>query len=263
MIMETELDIDFTKSAQENASDYFSKSKQAKKKAQGAAEAIKQLEKGLELKKKLAVKEHATRITKTRKKEWYEKFHWFFTSTNMLAIGGKDAVQNEAINSKYFDEKDLFFHADIFGAPVVILKNGTDADKNTKEEVAQFAACFSRAWDSGMSSVDVYCLHRNQVSKSSNKGYLATGSFLMSGEREWFKGMPLELYAFVEESEEGKAFKVVPGKTYEKLKLKNAAEVKPGRDKKSDAAKQLSKKLGFDDIDYIMQQLPSGSFQVK
>ncbi|MGC9205044.1 MAG: NFACT RNA binding domain-containing protein, partial [Candidatus Micrarchaeia archaeon] len=141
--------------------------------------------------------------------------------------------------------------------------NGVGADKETKEEVAQFAACFSRAWDSGMSSADVYCLHRSQISKSSNKGYLATGSFLMSGEREWFKGMPLVLYAFVEDSEYGKLFKLIPKKTYEVLKPKNSIEVKPGKQKKSDASKQLAKELGFNDIDYIMQQLPSGSFQVK
>ncbi len=257
--MEDELELDFTKSAQENASYYFDLSKQARKKKIGAEQAIMELEKklqGLEASKK------EKKASKISKKEWYEKFYWFFTSNGMLAIGGRDAMQNELINSKYFEEKDLFFHADIFGASVVILKNGIEASREIKEEVAQFAASFSRAWASGMANADVYSLKRDQVSKSTNKGYLAIGSFALSGEREWFKSMPLILYAFAE-GEEEKKFHVVPSLTYSKIKPSKSVELRPGNLKKSEAAKKISKLIGFDDLDYIMQHIPSGNFQIK
>ncbi|MGC8888771.1 MAG: NFACT RNA binding domain-containing protein [Candidatus Micrarchaeia archaeon] len=253
-----EFELDFTKSAQENASYYFDAAKQARKKKAGAEEAISELEKKLkEAEAKESKKEGKT--VRLAKKEWYEKFYWFFTSSGFLAIGGRDAVQNELINSKYFEERDLFFHADIFGASVVILKNGVEADENSKEEAAQFAASFSRAWSSGLASADVYSLEREKVSKSTNKGYLGTGSFAMSGERLWFKAMPLILYAFLQSDK----FVIVPSKTFERLGIKKAVELRPGNIKKSEAAKKIARMLGYNDIDYIMQHIPSGSFQLK
>ncbi|MFP3278049.1 MAG: NFACT RNA binding domain-containing protein [Candidatus Micrarchaeota archaeon] len=258
--MQEEFELDFTKSAQENASEYFEASKQARKKKAGAEQAIKELENKL---KSEGGERKERKILKISKKEWFEKFYWFFTSNKMLAIGGRDAMQNELINSKYFDEKDLFFHADIFGASVVVLKNGIEASREIKEEVAQFAASFSRAWSSGMTYADVYSLKREQVSKSTNKGYLATGSFAMSGEREWFKAMPLILYAFTEIKDDSKKFEIVPSLTYDKIKPEKAVELRPGNTKKSDTAKKLAKLLEFDDIDYILQHIPSGSFSIK
>ncbi|MGC8662749.1 MAG: NFACT RNA binding domain-containing protein [Candidatus Micrarchaeia archaeon] len=251
-----EFELDFTKSAQENANAYFEASKLAKKKRSKAIEIVKDLEKKLEQSRAV---EEVVKITAITKKEWYEKFYWFFTSSKMLAIGGRDAAQNELINSKYFEEKDLFFHADIFGASVLILKNGLEADEASKEEAAQFAASFSRAWSSGLASVNVYSMKREQVSKSTNKGYLASGSFALSGERAWFKDMSLIIYAFIENDK----FMVVPSRTFERLNIKKAVELKPGNIKKSEAAKKIANMLGYNGIDYIMQHIPPGNFQIK
>ena len=183
------------------------------------------------------------------------------TSSNMLAIGGRSALQNELVNSKYFENTDLFFHADIFGASVVVLKGGIDAPRNIKEEVAQFAGCFSKAWENSMSSVNVYSVKREQVTKSKEKGSLGTGSFLIEGEREWFKGVGLELCAYKEI--EGQKPTIVPTSTCMAIGVKKFILLKPGNVKKSDAAKMLSRKLNFNDIDYIMQHLPAGSFSIK
>lgn len=253
------IEIDFTKSAQDNADYYFKLSKKLKKKAEGAAIAIKDLDakkSSIEAKPK-PVKQ----IKKIEERKWYEKFNWFMTSNNMLAIGGRSAAQNELVNSKYFESNDLFFHADIFGASVVILKEGINSSRETREEVAQFAACFSKAWESNMSSANVYSLKREQVSKSKEKGSLGTGSFLLEGEREWFKGMGLELCAF-KETEDGKPA-IVPISTCIALGVKKYILLKPGNMKKSDAAKTLTRKLNYQDIDYIMQHLPAGSFSLK
>ncbi|MDE1860374.1 MAG: DUF814 domain-containing protein [Candidatus Micrarchaeota archaeon] len=274
-----ELKIDYTKSAQQNAEEYFERSKRARRKAEGAEQAILDLErKRKEIEGK---KRDEKRIRHVEEKKWYEKFNWFFASNGMLCIGGRSAQQNELINSKHFDDNDLFFHADIFGASVVILKDGVKASQGVREEAAQFAGIFSSAWEDGASTVNVYSLKRPQVSKSKEKGSLGTGSFLLEGEREWFKGMALELAVFMNETTIGlqarpvkfiPEVKIIPDaiginfaplKTCNELNISRYMLLRPGKVKKSDAAKLISKALRYPDLDYIMQHLPAGSFSAK
>jgi predicted ribosome quality control (RQC) complex YloA/Tae2 family protein len=259
MIMEIE--IDFTKSAQENANDYYKKSKKLAIKKAGAEKAVKDLQDKLSKTRANAIKQPERRVVRTIKHEWYEKFHWFYTSSNMLVIGGRDAHQNELINSKHFDDNDLFFHADIFGASVVVLKDGAPQLKEIREEVAEFAACYSSAWKEGLRTVDVYAMKRNQVSKSSSKGSLGTGSFLLSGERDWYRSTTLALRMFVKEDR----LYTVPKSTFEKMEDKTIshAKISQGNFKKSDAAKKIAAKLSFADMDTIMRQLPVGSFRIE
>lgn len=253
------VEIDFTKSAQDNADSYYRLSKKLRKKIAGASIAIGDLEA-----KRSTIAARPKQVKEVRKieeRKWYEKFNWFLTSNNLLAIGGRSAAQNELVNSKYFQSNDLFFHADIFGASVIVLKDGLNAPREIKEEVAQFAGCFSKAWESNMSSVNVYCVKREQVTKSREKGSLGTGSFLIEGEREWFKGVGLELCACKEI--EGQKPIIIPISTCMAMGIKKYILLKPGNVKKSDAARTLSSKLGFSDIDYLMQHLPAGSFSIK
>jgi len=62
-------------------------------------------------------------LNKNRKVFWFEKFLWFITSENYLVIGGRDAHQNEMLVKKYMDKGDMFFHCELHGAAVCILKN--------------------------------------------------------------------------------------------------------------------------------------------
>ena len=257
------IEIDFTKSAQENASDYYNKAKRAKAKAEGAEAAIKRLEsklKSLE-KAEMAKPKEKKQITKARKQQWYEKFHWFFTSSGKLVIGGRDAHQNELLNSKHFEDSDIFFHADIFGASVTILKGGEASGKEVREEAAQFAACNSSAWKEGIGSVNVYAMKRGQVSKSTGKGSLGTGSFLLTGEREWYRGVALKLVVYMGDD----GIRVMPHVELSHMQQKIGKHVTliPGDEKKSDAAKAIGAYLSYDDIDHIMQQLPAGSFKIE
>ncbi len=254
-----EVRIDFTESAQDNARKRYEKAKKLEAKRLGAGKAVLDLKKSLGKMEKTVLPEEK-RIVKAREKKWYEKFHWFFTSNGMLAIGGRDAHQNETINSRHFDEGDLFFHANIFGASAVVLKGGAAADMPTRGEVAQFAASYSSAWKEMLGSIDVYAMHREQVSKSTEKGSIGTGSFLLSGEREWFRNVRLELIAWV--GADG-TLAIAPRATYEgRGESAKAAVIAQGREKKSDAAKAIAKGLGYSDLDGIMQQLPAGTFHV-
>ena len=257
-----QIEVDFTKSAQENADDYYKKAKKLTTKKEGAEKAIKELKQRLgKAEKEVKAKEKERGPIKIREKEWYEKFHWFFTSNNMLVIAGKDAHQNELLNSKHFEDNDLFFHANIFGAPVTILKNGLESGIETRQEVAQFAASYSSAWKDGLHAVDVYAMKRNQVSKSTSKGSLGTGSFLLSGERDWYRAVRLALVMYIKDE---RLF-CVPYVTFEKIKEHIATKhvlLELGKDRKSEAAKKITRALEFNDIDAIMQRLPTGEFKV-
>jgi predicted ribosome quality control (RQC) complex YloA/Tae2 family protein len=126
--------------------------------------------------------------TPIMKRRWFHRFRWFYTSDGILVLGGKDASQNEELVKKYMEGDDTFVHADVHGASVVIVKGKT----GKMAEVAQFAASYSGAWRSGHYSADVYAVDPRQVSKTPESGeYISRGSFVVRGEREYFRDVPL------------------------------------------------------------------------
>ncbi len=257
-----EVKIDFTKSAQENANDYYARAKKLSLKREGAQRAIAELKKKLSDLASIRASAQAARTkVQAAPKEWYEKFHTFFTSSGMLVIGGRDAHQNEMLISRHFEDSDLFFHANIFGASPMILKGGRDAPRSVREEVAQFAACYSSAWKDGLSVVDVYAVRREQVSKSTSKGSLGTGSFLISGERDWYRSIPLSLAMVVVGGKLLSLPSIAFGRSVADRTARHVV-LTIGNDKKSDAAKKIAKMLGYGDLDGIMQQLPTGGIRV-
>ncbi|WP_157864663.1 ribosome rescue protein RqcH [Thermogladius calderae] len=137
-----------------------------------------------------------------RPREWYERFHWTITSNGFLAIGGRDADQNETIYRKYMEESDIFLHADVHGAPVVVVKTrGEDVPETDIREAAYLTACYSRAWKAGLASIEVFWVRGGQVSKSPPSGeYLSKGSFMVYGKRNYLS-IPLELALGVEKVE--------------------------------------------------------------
>jgi predicted ribosome quality control (RQC) complex YloA/Tae2 family protein len=254
-----ELSVDFESSAQKNAGEYYKTAQKLEKKLAGLEKAMAALEDRYDGIERTIVAEKKKLVVRKEQK-WYEKFNWFYTSEGFLVIGGRDAHQNELVNSRYFNEGDLFFHADIHGGSVTVLVEGEKAHKASKEEAAQFAGCHSSAWQSMLKGVDVYSLRRGQISKSTEKGSLGTGSFLMKGEREWYRSVKLELIAFVQDE----MLNVVPSSTFgEKKGETNHVTIAQGEMKKSDAAKSVSKRLGFGELDLIMRMLPSGTFMVR
>ena len=147
------IDIFLEKSVEENASLYFEKSKKAKKKIEGAKEAIQNTEKKLEKlkKEKEEILQKNNEEKKPSKKEWFEKYRWFYSSEGFLVIGGRDATTNEIIIKKNTESNDLVFHTEIAGSPFVVIKSGgKKIPETTMKEAAEFTASFSRAWKLGM-----------------------------------------------------------------------------------------------------------------
>ena len=182
-----ELDLDrmvkiyIHETVEQNAGRYYDLIKKFKRKLTGAKAAMER-----EIHRPVS---KASGYTKP-KNRWYHRFRWFQTSDGILVIGGRDAGQNEDLVKKYLEGGDTFVHADIHGASVVVVKGTTER----WDEVSRFAAAFSGAWRSGFATADVYAARPDQVSKTAESGeYLSRGSFVVRGERQWFKDVPLEV----------------------------------------------------------------------
>jgi predicted ribosome quality control (RQC) complex YloA/Tae2 family protein len=210
---------------EQNAGRYYDVIKKFRKKKEGALRAMKTTQP-----KKKEVRREFTFM----KKLWYHRFRWFVTSDGVIVLGGRDASQNEELVKKYMGGQDLFVHADVHGASVVIVKGKTEH----MDEVAQFAASYSGSWRSGHFSADVYSALPSQVSKTPESGeFISRGSFIVRGERTYYRNVPLavgiglmlEPHAAVI----GGPPRAIKGKT------KAYTELKPGQFEPNDVAKKV------------------------
>jgi predicted ribosome quality control (RQC) complex YloA/Tae2 family protein len=256
-----ELYLDLTKSLEENAGAYYDKSKKAKAKLEGAQRTLddaklklEQLEHNREsMRQEVSSKE--PKLIEHKKQEWFEKFHWFLTSSGLLAIGGRDATSNEILVKKHTEINDVVFHTDIAGSPFFILKDARDkATEQDLKEVAQTTASYSAAWKLGVGATDVYQVKPEQIRKELG---LPKGSFMVHGKRNYFRNTTLEVAIGVD-----KKGRIMAGSLSAIRKhCKPFAVVKQGDLKKSDIAKQLSHKFGVDS-NIIMAVIPTGESNI-
>ncbi|MEM3532506.1 MAG: ribosome rescue protein RqcH [Candidatus Methanomethyliaceae archaeon] len=192
--------IDFKCSATENANRYFSSSKDATRKLAGLIKAIEETEKKIQEIKQGLLKLTQPVTLKSMKKEWYERFRWTISSQGFLIIGGKDATQNEILVKKHMELKDVFAHSDMPGGSVVIVKSrGEEVPNGTKEEAVAFAIVYSRAWRAGLGAADGYWVMADQVTKTPPAGeYLGKGAFMIYGERNYVRNVPLTIFLGVQ-----------------------------------------------------------------
>ncbi|NHJ33721.1 MAG: fibronectin-binding domain-containing protein [Asgard group archaeon] len=200
-----DVELDFLKSASDNANEMYKRAKKAESKAPGTqkkidefTEKIKKLELGIE---ELAQKEKI--LIERRKRDWYEKFHWFRSTDGFLVLAGKDLRTNNELVKKYLEQDDLFLHAEIHGAAVVIIKSeGKPIPESTINEAAIFSVTYSKAWKDRMSTENTYWVTSEQVSFSAPSGeYLVKGSFIIKGKKNILRNIPLEIavYPVIEE----------------------------------------------------------------
>ena len=178
------------------SSKLFDKSKR-KSAAISSIEKLKKLtEKKLEKEKSEAkVVEESITYTEIRKKNWYERYRWFYTSDGILAIGGRDSSSNTAIIRKHIEKNDKIFHADVHGSPFYILKGSKEEIRPTSlNEVAHATVCFSRAWRETMYGLNAYWVEPNQVKKAAPSGqFLPKGAFVIDGQRNFVNISTLRL----------------------------------------------------------------------
>ncbi len=272
--------LDVRLSAAENANQLFQRSKQLERKVEGALIAIKDTKRKLAEMQKTMEEEmtqaQAQKPIQRRKKKWYEKFRWFITSSGMLALGGRDAVSNQQLVRKHLEKEDIFFHADITGAPVIILKTeGREPLEEDLLETAIFAVSHSRAWRAGWTACDAYWVRSDQVSLSAPTGeYLPKGAVMVRGNRSYMKKTPLRLAVGLLE-EEGIPYFAAGPETAMKKQATQCTAIIPGKMKVSEVAKLLRTRyseIAHDEkqqyikamnIDEIIAILPPGPIKIE
>lgn len=264
------IELDLKKSLEENAASYFDQSKACRKKIENIKRAILSTGKKLGLAQKKATASISKKLLeKKRKRNWFEKFHWFYTSNNFLVFGGKDAHSNEQVVKKHMSENDLYFHADIFGAPHCVLKtDGKIPDKSDLIEAACFAGLFSKAWQDELPSVDVYSVKPEQVSKKAPSGEsVGTGAFMIYGKKLWFKKSSMDFSIGLEKIENG--FRIISGpKNAIKSHAVFSIDLIQGKLDKNVFSKKLKQLLELKSLEKIFLEdiqslLPAGKFDLK
>ena len=238
------------------AAQFYERSKKAKQKFAGAKVAIEENRKKLmEIEAKILETEalesakpfeilETLEKRRVKGKEWFEKFRWFKSSDGFLVVGGKDAVSNEVLIKKYTDPADVVFHADIVGAPFVVVKTERkEPSEQCLKEAAEFAAACSRGWREGFATIDVYWVKPEQLSKTGPSGeYVPHGAFVVSGKRNWMRNTPLKIAIGV--VEENGETKFVGGPVDAvRAKTKTYAIIVPGEESGKEFLKQILKAL--------------------
>lgn len=244
---EVSLTLDFTKSIAEIANSYYEKAKKARRKIPGALQAIERTKMKIEEIKSTEVEEIEEQVTtpkvKQRPRKWYEKFHWFICN-DLIIIGGTDAKSNERILKTYLDDNDLFLHADVHGAPYVVIKEGlVKADEKCIRDAATFALTYSSLWKDKKLVGDVYYVNPDQVSLTPPSGqYLAKGSVMIYGEKNYLKNVEIMHAIGIKIFPE---YAQVIGGPLEAIKNQTDiwVEIRPGDMPKGKIAKEIKQRL--------------------
>ena len=246
------------------------------KKQSGAINSIEEIkaktEKKLEkLQSKTESEKDLILVSEIRKKNWYERYRWFFTSDGLLVIGGRDAASNSAVVRKHLGKNDKIFHGDIFGSPFFILKDAQNAPDTSMNEVAHATVCFSRAWREGMYGVSAYWVNPEQIKKSAPSGeFLPKGSFTIEGQRNFINSANLKLAVGIIPQEDDYILTCGPPETIKKNSICYAI-IEPHGSEMVDTAKkirieflkiyeEITKKISIDDF---VRVLPAGQSQIK
>jgi predicted ribosome quality control (RQC) complex YloA/Tae2 family protein len=251
------------KSIEQNAGIYFEKAKKYKKKIEGAKQAIAVAEKKLrELeKKKTEEKEEydAKQVKSSVKREWYEKFRWFITSSGFLVLGGRDATTNEIIIKKHTGKNDVVFHTDLAGSPFFVIKTeGKNVPDIDLRQAADATVTFSRVFKIGTLSSPVFYCSPEQITKEAKAGeYLTKGAFVIRGKVNYIEN---RINIAVGKLEDGRLM-AAPLESV-KVHCKEYIILERGNSKPSEIAKLIKAKLGGDVTD-IIRILPSGEMGVK
>jgi len=210
-------------------------------------------------------------VSEIRKKNWYERYRWFFTTDGILTIGGRDAASNSAVIRKHLVKNDKVFHGDIFGSPFFILKEAENAPDTSMNEVAHATVCFSRAWREGLYGVSAYWVNPEQVKKSAPSGeFLPKGSFTIEGQRNFIKSETLRLaVGIIPQDEDDYVLTCGPPEPIKKNSICYAI-IEPHGLEMAEAAKKIrmeflkiyediARKINIDDF---VRALPAGKSQI-
>lgn len=254
--------LDYTKGIDANASDIYQKGKDVGEKAKRAEEALEESRAELAKKQKGIDKAKALAAGKAQptKQFWFERYKWFISSGGKLIIAGKDAHSNDNIVKKHLKDGDLYAHADVHGAPSVVIKEGAKADNDELRQGCQFALAQSKAWIAALSEGSAFWVYPDQVSKTPNPGeFVPRGAFIIRGKRNYEYHLQIELV--VGEVYYQGARKVMCGPAECFKDCDRYFVIRPGRGKGGRKSSEMAKRFQVPEEE-ISRILPPGDVEI-
>lgn len=249
--------LNIRKTAGENADYYFTESKDYRKRAENARIAMEE-----------SIRSARTDEEKRRSRKrrfWFEKYRWTFTSSGNLVVSGRDRKTNESVVKKHMESNDIYVHADLYGAPSTVVKaiEGKRPDESSIREACIFAVANSRAWSAGISSGSAYWVFPEQVSKSPESGeYVSTGSWIIRGKRNYLFNLPLVLHIGII-NYEGDSLLMISPAADNPMFTEKVIKILPSREPRAKTVKKISTSLGLnpEEVDPLLP--PGGSLIVE
>jgi len=259
----TKLILNWKRNVTENAQDYYDDVKKLKAKLEGATEAIKETQKKIEKHKQDSLQRKEETKTRTRRSStaWHERYRWFVSSEGVLVVAGTDAKSNDQLVKKHLQPGDRYVHADIHGAPSVVVKSKEGMTEATLREAAVFSLAMSKAWNAGHGSGSAYWVTPEQVSKTPQSGeFLPKGAWVIRGKRNYFERVEIRLAIGMSTSEKEPRVMCGPVSAIEK-NCASYVVIESGEMPKETAAKEFAKRFSAD-IEDVQAALPPGGIKI-
>jgi len=259
----SKLQLDVKGSVESNAQRYYEQAKRARKKLEGVLAALDIAEKEIEAKgaSEASAPQDAKKKHAPTKHFWFERFRWFISSEGALVLGGKDARTNDMLVKKHLETGDRYAHADVHGAPSVVVKMKEGITEQTLYEACEFAVATSRAWNAKIGSAAGYWVLPEQVSKTPQSGEaLARGAFVIRGKRNYSSKIEIKLGVGEVRVEGQRKVMCAPEKSI-RANSSRFVLIKPGDTDKNLIAKKLSDIFEVP-IEEIQSILPPGDLRI-
>ena len=245
-----------------NASILYQKGKDIGEKSKRAETALQETELQRDRRLKgLAKKEAERSDAKPTKQFWFERYKWFVTSSGKLVMGGRDAKTNDQLVKKHLKESDVYVHADVHGAPSIVIKEGRDASEDDLREAATFALAQSKAWTSCFAEGAAYWVTPDQVSKTPQPGeFVPRGAFIVRGKRNYLYHLPVELAVGELEYEGNRKIMCAPASLIRK-RAQRYVVLRPSKEKRGKQIANLAREFQVPEEE-MGRILPPGNFDV-
>lgn len=257
------VELDAKGTVESNAQLYYEESKKARKKLEGLLAALGETRRSINDFTRGQAKLTSTARPKLAgtKRFWFERFRWFISSEGAIVLGGKDAKSNDMLVKKHLQAGDRYVHADIHGAPSVIVKMKEGVTEKTLHEACEFAVATSKAWNAKVGSGVGYWVLPEQVSKTPESGEsLARGAFVIRGKRNYSEKLDIKLGIGEIEFEGHRKIMCGPEGAL-RARSTRFAVIRPGQIDKDALAKNLAGLFAVP-IEEIQSILPPGDIKI-
>lgn len=186
-----------------------------------------------------------------KKSNWWEKFRWFYSSENVLVVGGKNAESNDELLSKHLGKGEIVFHTEDPGSPFFIIRGY--AGKKTLQEAGIAAASYSQGWKKGLSNMKVHYFVSEQLHKDKR---MKIGSWGVSGKT---KNIMVKLELAVGVTKEGQ----VIGGPVDAIRKRadKFVIIHPGGRDKDTIVRDVTKRVDGDEKE-IVKFIPAGKSHI-